>query len=329
MQSMVVAPLLKDRFPQHEIHFLTKIQFVEMVDASPYVDKVWALGGKQGKGLGALWRLLQNIPFEDVEYFYDAHNNIRTWLIRLYLKWRLRQHKYIVAIRSKDRWKRFLLFTFRINLFPRPYRGMKSYVAPLIEWGIATETRSHAFNFAPQTQKNVSELLAENRMEERKFVALAPSAAWKMKRWPVVYWQRLIADLPQTRFIILAGPEDSFCQELVAMAPHRVVSFQGKFSLLESAYVLTLSQGLISADTGLLHFADLLGVRAWALIGPTAFGFPSHKNVTTLEVPLSCRPCSKDGRGKCSQSVYQKCMIEITPAMVESEIKKLTEIPGL
>ena len=67
---------------------------------------------------------------------------------------------------------------------------------------------------------------------------------------------------------------------------------------LESCYVVSKGEALISADTGLLHVADHLGKKAIALLGPTAFGDPSGEWVTSLKSDLPCQPCSKDGRGK-------------------------------
>jgi len=59
---------------------------------------------------------------------------------------------------------------------------------------------------------------------------------------------------------------------------------------------------------------------------PTAFGFATNENIKTLEVELDCRPCTKDGRGACSQETYQRCMVEITPEQVaESALKILAE----
>jgi heptosyltransferase-2 len=55
-------------------------------------------------------------------------------------------------------------------------------------------------------------------------------------------------------------------------------------------------------------------------MGPTAFGFTRSIKIKTMESDLSCRPCSKDGSGKCSQKIYQKCMVDITPALVAKEI---------
>ncbi len=75
--------------------------------------------------------------------------------------------------------------------------------------------------------------------------------------------------------------------------------------------IVLRSNLVISADTGFMHAADLFRVPAFALMGPT---------VEILETALPCRPCTKDGRGKCKLAVYQKCMVDITPQQVAEKI---------
>ena len=78
----------------------------------------------------------------------------------------------------------------------------------------------------------------------------------------------------------------------------------------------------ISADTGIIHVVDAHQRPGVLLNGPTAFGKTFSPTVKILEENLYCRPCSKDGRGKCERQVYQQCMVEITPERVFEEIKK-------
>ena len=141
-----------------------------------------------------------------------------------------------------------------------------------------------------------------------------------MKRWPLLNFKNLIMLLPQFNFLVLGGPEDIFCKELEELAPRRVKNLAGELSLVESMAIVKESQLVISADTGIIHVADILEVQGISLIGPTAFGFPTGKHIKVLETELTCRPCSKDGRGYCSQEVYQKCMVDISPDLVAQNI---------
>ncbi|MDE6450834.1 MAG: glycosyltransferase family 9 protein, partial [Odoribacter sp.] len=156
---------------------------------------------------------------------------------------------------------------------------------------------------------------------DRTSVTLVPSANWKMKRWPVQHWQKLIDLLPEYRFVILGGAKDSFCEDIKKKAPERVTNLAGQTSLSEACYLIHQSNIVVSADTGFLHAADLFRRPTLALIGPTAFGFPSGPTAETIEIDLPCRPCTKDGRGKCTQEIYQKCMIDITPERVAKRIR--------
>lgn len=143
-------------------------------------------------------------------------------------------------------------------------------------------------------------------------IILVPSAAWEMKRWPVAHWEKLVELLSDKKFIILGGKEDfQLSEEIAEIDRQRVQNLAGKLSLVESCYIISKSLLVISADTGLLHVTDVLGVKGLSLMGPTAFGFTAGPGIKTLEVNLPCRPCTKDGSGKCSQAIWQQCMVEI------------------
>ncbi len=73
-----------------------------------------------------------------------------------------------------------------------------------------------------------------------------------------------------------------------------------------------------------MHAADLFRVPAFALMGPTAFRFPTGPTVEILD-SLPCRPCTKDGRGKCRLAVYQKCMWILPP---NKSLKRLLSVDG-
>ena len=143
-----------------------------------------------------------------------------------------------------------------------------------------------------------------------------------MKRWPIQHWKRLIEILGEFKFVVLGGPEDQFCSELERTAPDRVKSLAGRLNLAASSACLEFARLAISSDTGLLHVADQLGRPVLALIGPTAFGYPSHPSSETLEIELPCKPCSKDGRGRCVNTLYQRCLVELTPEIVAARARK-------
>lgn len=313
VQCSCVVELIRQRFPESELHWVTRKEFENLVQLNTDVNRVWALDKKTG--IAGLLKLALFLRSQNYTHVYDAHNNLRSRILKFFLMSRISSP--LLVTRSKDRLKRILLFNFRINTFSKPFIGIQSYLAPLKKWGMTKGSSPELvkWNFTEEVQKKIDAVLNETT-GDHKVIALVPSAAWEMKRWPLDHWKKLIQILPQAHFIVLGGKADVFCHELADVAPKRVFNLAGKLSLIESCRLVQKSELVISADTGLLHVADVLGVKALSLMGPTAFGFTISSLIQTLEVDLPCRPCTKDGRGRCSQGVYQLCMVDITPAKV-------------
>ena len=315
IQCMGVIGGIKNQFPDAEIHWIARKDMSSFLSMDKRIDKIWAFDKKEG--LKGLLRMADELKKEHYDYIYDAHSNIRSNILKFKLIPWLGKRPHS-ALRSKERMKRLLLFRFGINRFDWPFRGMESYQKPLKKWGVTNFNVPYTDWYFPENF--ASEL---NPLITPRTVTLVPSANWEMKRWPVDHWKQLVESLPGYRFIILAGPADTFCEEIRAVAPERVNNLAGQTSLHESCYLVKQSNVVISADTGFMHAADLFGIKTLALIGPTAFGFPSGTTVETFETDLPCRPCTKDGRGKCKQRVYQRCMVEITPRQVAQAVKRL------
>ena len=305
VQALDVPTALRERFPGTAIHWAVRSDFREVVALHPHVDRIWTLDRQ--KGWRGLWKLATELRKEGFTHLYDAHNNLRSWILRLLL-----MPPHLVR-RSKNRWKRFLLFKFRKNLFPWPFIGRKSFLAPLSKWGV-----SEALFQSPFPQ------LALPFEAPQKYVVLIPATAWAKKNWPRSHWVELIGLLQDQKLVVLGGPSDQFIDEIVTEAKHpSLLNLRGRLSLIESCAVVAGAKAVISADTGLMHVADQLGRPTLALIGPSAFGYPGSKSSRTLEVQLDCKPCSKDGRGPCQNQTYQKCMIDIRPTDVARFLREM------
>lgn len=312
IQCMGIIGGIRERFADVEIHWITRKDMVGTLSMDRRIDKIWAFDKKTG--LAGLLKMAADLRKEHFDYIYDAHSNIRSNILKLVVS-PLPFAKPYVALRSKERGKRFLLFRLGINRFDKPFRGVVSFRKPLKKWGIAHfPDNYHDWHFPDEIRGKYGNFVTKD------MVTLVPSANWEMKRWPVSYWKALVALLPDYRFVILAGPKDTFCEEIRSAAPERVINLAGQTSLMESSYIVMRSNLVISADTGFMHAADLFRVPAFALMGPTAFGFPTGPTVEILETALPCRPCTKDGRGKCKLAVYQKCMADITPEQVAEKV---------
>lgn len=300
-QSLSIPGFIKSIFPTAEIHFVTREDLSSLVENHPAVSRVWKLDRK--KGSTGLKNLIFELRTQNYTHIYDAHNNLRSWFIR----------KLVSApnklVKPMMRIKRFLLINFQINLFEKPFSGQRDLLKPLEAWNMP-----FALPPAPQLFFKTSSFTPP----AGPYVALVPSAAYELKRWPIEYWDELIKKNRNQKFVVLAGPQDQFTEKL--NANFNVLNLTGKTGLAESAAVIQNARLCICNDTGLLHFAEQLGRPAIALMGPAPFGFPSRPSTAILERDLPCRPCSKHGQGPCTNPSFQQCLRSISADEVSQKM---------
>jgi ADP-heptose:LPS heptosyltransferase len=296
-----------------EISWLVRADLAGALEKEPFLDK--RIDFNRKAGLFGLIKLAFELRKNKYDIVYDAHNNIRSMIVRLILGfWGPR-----LIIRPKERWKRLLLFKFGLNRFPKPFKGMVSYWKPL-KTGLDLSGQLSPQKWPIEPGINEKEILKGR-------IVLVPATAWPMKSWPVENWKKLVEILGKEKFIILGGPADQFCEEIKMVDPDRVENWAGRYNLQESCTLAAHADFIVTADTGLQQVADLAGRKGLSLIGPTAFGFPTMGTLKVLEADLPCRPCSKDGSGKCSRDIYQECMTLLTPEMVAKEIVLTKDCP--
>lgn len=309
VQAIAVPRSFLEAYPGSSVDWLTREDFASLVAEQPTVTKVVSFSRREG--VVGLCRLAWTLSRSGYTHIYDAHSNLRSSILMSLLRILSPRSKF--AVRPKNRLRRFLFFKLRLrHVLPRPFRAADSYHRPLAKWGLSETVPS-----GPQFRISQGPTPA---LPDRPVVALAPSAAWEMKRWPLEHWKTLIALLPDVSFVLLGGKEDTFLKELEGA---RVVNFAGALSLVETSRVVESADLVISNDTGVLQVADQMERPTIALIGPTAFGYPSHTSSVALEKPLWCQPCSKDGRGRCVNDLYKRCLVELTPDVVAAQARVL------
>lgn len=314
-QSLSIPSAIQKAYPEAEIHWITRKDMAPLLRHHPAIHKVWEYDRKTG--LGGLWSLLKTMSSTHFSHIYDAHNNLRSRMVY----WRLGLFASTKFIRrSQKRWKRFLLFKLRKNTYEMPFSGQRDLLEPLTPWGVEKSLPPVPQIFVDQSdEQKAEELLGD--WKDKNYIALAPSAAYFLKRWPVTHFKELILQMPDMNFVLLGDPEDRFIEEIQKVAPTRTLNTAGRAPLTVSAALVKKSQVLVSNDTGLLHVGEQLGKPTIALMGPAPFGFPSRPSTKIMELNLSCRPCSKHGQGPCVNKIYHQCLVDITPTQVAAEVR--------
>lgn len=329
LQSLSIPAKIKNQdspFNTAEIHFLTRSDFKELVEKNPNIDQSFFF--EKGSGVKGLWDLLQALRKEHYTFIYDAHNSTRSkiikgflWLTGLFLNLK---NGLSILTKSQNRWKRFLLFKLRRNHFEQPFSGQRDFLQPLKDWGFDSLAPKTPVLFIADRHFEKPRLIFTNQIS-RPFITLAPMAAHVLKRWPLENWQKLVAENPGQYFVALGSePERT---ELDQIKGPNFLNLAGQLSIMESGAMISLSQLLISNDTGLMHIAEQTGKDCIALMGPAPFGFPSRPKTVILQRNLSCRPCSKHGQGPCVNPEFQKCLRDISVSEVTHLLNRIISFP--
>jgi heptosyltransferase I len=146
------------------------------------------------------------------------------------------------------------------------------------------------------------------------YIALHPYSRWRTKLWPWRYFQELINEMPERKFVVV-GEGPWFPLD----APGRLVDLRGKLGIGALVTVLARSQAVLSTDSGPAHIAGALGRPTLVLFGATDWRKtkPTGSHVVVRTHALFCSPCLKR---TCWRDTPVECMSLLTPQKIRSAL---------
>ncbi len=293
---------LKQQLKDSEIHFLTKEQFVPIVKANPYIDKIHFLKND-------LKQILPQLKSENFDFIVDLHKNFRS----VFVKSKLRKPSKTF---NKLNIKKWLLVNFKINLLPKIHIVDRYFEAVKI-LSIKNDGKGLDY-FIPENEKvNISELPSTH---QNGFIGFAIGGKHNTKMFPV---EKIISvcEKINSPVVLLGGHEDIKTGEYIKKSVgDKIYNACGKYSINQSASMVWQAEKIITNDTGLMHIAAAFKKQIISIWGNTvpAFGmYPylpeteKNKSVIVEIKNLRCRPCSKLGYKKCPKKHFD-CMQKIT-----------------
>lgn len=293
-----VIRCLRKKYPDAEIHFLTKQAFHGILDSNPYINKVHVLAE-------SFELMLHELKMEEYDYVIDLHHNLRTLRVKRFLK----------GVKSKSFNKlnieKYLLTNLKINTLPKKHI-VDRYLETASELGVEDDGQGLDY-FIPDADVVPNKDLPTGHLHG--YIALAIGAALATKQLPLHKLKELCAGINYP-IVLLGGKEDYENGRAIAADDMKIYNACGKFSLNESADLVRRSKLVITHDTGLMHIAAALQkpiISVWGNTVP-AFGmYPYYGKRSSLQYEvvevnkLWCRPCSKIGYDKCPRKHF-KCM---------------------
>ncbi|SDB87175.1 glycosyltransferase family 9 protein [Williamwhitmania taraxaci] len=309
-----IVRAIKTRYPDAEVHYVTKKGFYDIIRYSPYIDKIHLLDG-------TLSALVTSLKQEKFDYIIDLHHNLRSLIIKLRL-FGVKAYSF-----PKLNFAKWLLVRLKWNVMP-DIHIVDRYFKTLAKLDLKNDASGLDF-FLPEEDVFPTEKLPNFFNEP--YIALVIGAKHYTKRIPT---ERVIELSKKLIFpiVILGGPEESDQGNFIAKKSGlHVFNACGKLSLLESAAVIQKAKLVISSDTGLMHIASAYKRDIFSVWGNTTPNFgmypymPGSRSKIFEVIPLSCRPCSKIGFDSCPKKHF-KCMQDIPYHQIIIDSKEIMKV---
>jgi heptosyltransferase-2 len=292
-----VIRCLRKKYPDAQIHYLTKQSFASIVLTNPYLDKVHVLRED-------LDIVIEELKAENFDYIIDLHHNLRTLRIKRALK--ITSFSF-----NKLNIQKWVFVNFKMNVMPDKHiveRYMDTVkTLGVINDGLGLDFFIHDKDVVAQKDIPVSHL--------HGYIGIVIGAAHNTKKLPVHKLKELCSKIHHP-VILLGGKEDYLNASLVSsIDPVKIYNACGKYNLSESADLVRRAKLIISHDTGLMHIAAAFKKDVISVWGNTVPSFGMYPYQTSYEIfdvkKLWCRPCSKIGYDKCPLGHF-KCMEKIS-----------------
>ena len=306
-----VIRCLRKQFPEADIHYITKEQFLPVLEANPHLDKVHVIRDD-------IDEVLPRLKKERFDHIIDLHKNIRSRRLCLHLGMKCSSF-------DKINFKKWLAVNFKVDRLPDVH-VVDRYFGAVAGLRVANDQAGLEY-FIPEDEEDTIDWLPEPHRSG--FIAWAIGGNHNTKVYPEESIAEVCSSISRP-VVLLGGEEDADRGDRIAAAAgSHVFNASGKSTLNQSASLVSRADLVLTNDTGMMHVAAAFRKKIISFWGNTipAFGmYPympgNERDSYMLEVNgLSCRPCSKLGYGSCPKGHF-RCMKEIGTEQVIRTIEK-------
>lgn len=305
--------------PDRQFLMLTRKGPAKMFVNRPDNLRVAGIDLDEYKGAAGLWRLASRLADAGVTLMVDLHDVLRTIALRGFLA---TKGVRSVHIDKGRREKKNLTRTNHKHILPLK-NSIERYRDTFRKAGLKMEN-SFSTIFPEGADPSLFAAATPPKKEGERWIGLAPFARHKGKIYPPALMEQAIAEMASKDgvriFLFAGGPEEEAqaalwaakYPQIVNLAPLRM-GFEAEMALMNHC------DAVISMDSANMHLASLAGTRVISIWGATHpycgfMGF-NQQEKDTLQLEMSCRPCSVFGNKPCRRGDYH-CLNGIAPQRI-------------
>lgn len=305
-----VVRCIHQQLPDVELHALTKSSYHSLYANSPYIKKVFDLDGSLEEVLACLRK-------ERYDYVVDLHRNWRSLRVKMALR-------CPSASFPKLDFRKFLYTKLKIGKMPQVHI-VDRYFKAVARLGVHNDGRGLDFFFSEGDELHYEDF--PDTFQDG-FVAVVIGGQHATKILPLEKVVEVCEALDYP-VLLVGGSEDSArAERIVERVGKNVENYCGRLTLGQSAYLLKLSDVVLTNDTGMMHIAAALRKPIVSVWGNTVPELGMYPYLPSGMAPaaivenrsLTCRPCDKLGYARCPKGHFA-CMNSLDTNEIVEKIK--------
>ncbi|MBK7818671.1 MAG: glycosyltransferase family 9 protein [Sphingobacteriaceae bacterium] len=295
---------IKQQKSDVELHYVTKKVFGSILQSNQYIDKLHVFEKD-------VVEITKDLNKENFDLIIDLHHNLRS--LRLITSLGKPSHCF-----NKLNFRKFMAVNFKqLGMLPNVHI-VERYFETVKTLGVVNDHKGLDHFISKEDEFDITKKFTQ--LSSPNFIALVVGGSYYTKKIPLT---KLIEICNSTtkQFIVLGSKDDDVVAKQLQAQCSNVINACGELSLNQSAYVIKLSESVVTSDTGLMHIASAFNKKIISLWGNTIpeFGMypylPSEGSKIMEVKGLACRPCSKLGYKACPKSHF-KCMNDIDVSQI-------------
>ena len=323
----MTAPVLlalSNQYPGLQVTVLTRAFFKPMFQQISNVEVYEADVKGKHKGVLGLYKLYKELKTLDFIAVADLHNVLRSKILKFYFK--LSGTSFVQI--DKGRADKKALTRTENKIFKPLQTTHERYVAVFNKLGYPIDiAKSPLLSKEKLSDKIVGILGADTK----KWIGIAPFAAFKGKMFPLEAMKEVIAELNTSeKYKILlfgGGKREQKMLDEVAGQFNNVINITGKLAFKEELTLISNLDVMVAMDSGNAHLAAMYAIPTitlWGVTHPYAGFTPFKQENNTLLADRDKFPLIPTSiYGNKFPEGYDKAIETISPSSIVAKIEKV------
>ena len=319
--TIPVLRAFQKQYPEIKLTILTRKFFKPFFRDLNQVDFIDFDPKAKHKSIFGLYSLSSEITKTKPLAIADLHNVLRTNILKFFLSG--------IYFKQIDKGRNEKKALVNSKKFKPLKTTIKRYADVFEQLGFPLDLQNPEFPKKPELSSKVYNLIGQ---DHKKWIGIAPFAAFKGKMYPLELMKQVIQQLEENYKVLLfgGGLEEQKVLKSIQQNHANCVNLVGALSLDEELDVIANLDVMLAMDSGNAHMAAMMGVEVitlWGVTHPYAgfspFNQPENNSILSDRSKFPLIPTSVYGN-KAPES-YFDVMRTIKPNTVVDKIKSILE----